>query len=59
MSIGLWQEIGDWSKFSRGRGLENEVELLTCKCSFSTLGNMGELINNANPILKPYNKKVN
>ena len=35
-SVVMWQEIPDWSKFGGGRGLENAVELLTCKCSFST-----------------------
>ena len=33
-SVDLWQEIPDWSKFLRGRGLDIAVELLTCKGSF-------------------------
>jgi len=33
-----FKKFPDWSKFSRGRGLENAVELLTCKCSLSNQG---------------------
>ena len=35
-SVGV-KKFPDWSQFWRGRGLENAVELSTCKCSFSIL----------------------
>ena len=42
------KKFADWSKFLRGRCLAKAIELFTCKCTYSTLGNMRELIN-ANP----------
>jgi len=57
-SVVLWQEIPDWSKFFRGRGLAKAVELSTyCKCSYCTLGNMREqLANQRYHILKANHK---